>query len=167
MNIEEVLIFHAEKYPLIQPADAVKLLYQNEFGGGHLLQNPDASLAYLMEEYKNTGYDEKADLAVPLGNGIVRFNLAAIDGRKLTVEWLNEAVVQSSALIKGTHPSFCRKLKTLEMLTEKHVFSFSSDALCEYLDKYQAAGYPIVSHSAVYRKAYLPAYRIVLEKLIP
>lgn len=35
----DILDYHAKKYPLMRPADAVKLLYQNEFGIGHLISD--------------------------------------------------------------------------------------------------------------------------------
>ena len=44
-EILSVLTAHAKKYPLMLPCDAVKLLYQNEFGGGHLVQDEKQSLA--------------------------------------------------------------------------------------------------------------------------
>ena len=34
---EKLLRTHATQYPLSEPCDAVKLLYQNEFGGDHLI----------------------------------------------------------------------------------------------------------------------------------
>ena len=40
----KILRAHAEKYPLMRPQDAVKLVYQNEFGGGHLIVDYDWSL---------------------------------------------------------------------------------------------------------------------------
>ena len=33
--LEQILQDHARKYPKMEPTDAVKLIYQNEFGGGH------------------------------------------------------------------------------------------------------------------------------------
>ena len=45
-----ILRAHAARYPLMQPCDAVKLLYQNEFGGGHLIADPERSLARIREE---------------------------------------------------------------------------------------------------------------------
>ena len=41
------------------------------------------------------------------------------------------------------------------------------EELEDYLTEYQKAGYPMVSHSEQYRKAYRPAYRIVLKRLLP
>ena len=37
-ELKAILITHAKRYPLMQPRDAVKLIYQNEFGGGHLIR---------------------------------------------------------------------------------------------------------------------------------
>ena len=48
---EAILKSHAKRYPLMQPRDAVKLIYQNEFGGGYLIQDEHACLNYLRQEY--------------------------------------------------------------------------------------------------------------------
>ena len=49
-ELEIILKEHAERYPQMQPADAVKLLYQNAFGGGHLIQDAQACLNNLRRE---------------------------------------------------------------------------------------------------------------------
>ena len=36
-ELKQILQEHAKRYPLMQPRDVVKLIYQNEFGGGHLI----------------------------------------------------------------------------------------------------------------------------------
>ena len=41
-----ILASHAERYPLMEPTDAVKLIYQNEFGGGHLIRDEESCLNY-------------------------------------------------------------------------------------------------------------------------
>ena len=46
-ELKVILITHAKRYPLMQPQDAVKLIYQNEFGGGHLIRDEEACLNYL------------------------------------------------------------------------------------------------------------------------
>ena len=50
-ELRAILIAHARRYPLMQPRDAVKLIYQNEFGGGHLIRDEEACLNYLRREY--------------------------------------------------------------------------------------------------------------------
>jgi len=153
------LITHAKRYPLMQPTDAVKLIYQNEFGGGHLIRDEQACLNYLRREYADLEKDPTAPLYEDIGNGIVRVNLAAVKPEDL--EQLGRAFIDSAVKHKGMLESFLYKLKVLETLTADGVFPFDTNALSAYLYEYKAAGYPAVSHSPEYRQAYNPAYRII------
>ena len=158
-ELRAILIAHAKRYPLMQPTDAVKLIYQNEFGGGHLIRDEQACLNYLRREYANLEKDPTALLYEDIGNGIVRVNLAAVKPEDL--ERLGRAFIDSAAKHNGTLDSFLHKLKGLRMLTEEGVFTFDTNALSAYLSEYKAAGYPAVSHSPKYREVYNPAYRII------
>ena len=77
-ELERILREQAKRYPLMQPTDAVKLIYQNEFGGGHLIWDEEACLNYLRREYADLEKDPSAQLYEEIGNGIVRVNLAAV-----------------------------------------------------------------------------------------
>ena len=158
-ELRAILITHAKRYPLMQPRDAVKLIYQNEFGGGHLIRDEQACLNYLRQEYASAEKDPTAALYEDIGNGIVRVNLAAVKPEDL--EQLGRAFIDSAAKHKGTLDSFLHKLEVLRMLTEEGVFTFDTNALSAYLSEYKAAGYPAVSHSPKYREVYNPAYRII------
>ena len=46
----EIIKQHQLKYPLMQPADWVKLAYQHVFAGGHLIDDPEQSLQLLKNE---------------------------------------------------------------------------------------------------------------------
>ena len=161
-ELRAILIAHAKRYPLMQPTDAVKLIYQNEFGGGHLIRDEQACLNYLRREYAAVEKDPTALLYEDIGNGIVRVNLTALKEEDL--EQLGKAFIDSAAKHKGTLDSFLHKLKVLRMLTEEGVFTFDTNALSAYLSEYKAAGYPAVSHSPEYRQAYNPAYRVILRR---
>ena len=145
----------------MQPRDAVKLIYQNEFGGGHLIRDEQACLNYLRREYAAVEKDPTAPLYEDIGNGIVRVNLTALKEEDLGQ--LGKAFIDSAAKHKGTLDSFLNKLEVLQTLTSEGVFAFDLDALNAYLSEYKAAGYPAVSHSPEYRQAYKPAYRIILN----
>ena len=160
-ELRAILIAHAKRYPLMQPRDAVKLIYQNEFGGGHLIRDEQACLNYLRQEYASAEKDPTAALYEDIGNGIVRVNLAAVKPEDL--EQLGRDFIRSAAKHKGTLDSFLNKLEVLRMLTTEGVFAFDLDALNTYLSEYKAAGYPVVSHSEQYRQAYIPAYRVILK----
>ena len=160
-ELERILREHAKRYPLMQPTDAVKLIYQNEFGGGHLIRDEEACLNYLRREYADLEKDPTAPLYEDIGNGIVRVNLAAVKPEDLAQ--LGQDFIVSAAKHKGTLDSFLNKLEVLRKLTAEGVFTFDTNALSAYLSEYKAAGYPAVSHSPEYREAYKPAYRIILN----
>jgi hypothetical protein len=145
----------------MQPTDAVKLIYQNEFGGGHLIRDEQACLNYLRREYADLEKDPTAPLYEDIGNGIVRVNLAAVKPEDL--EQLGRDFIRSAAEHTGTMDSFLRKLDVLRKLTVEGIFSFDSQELENYLFKYRSQSYPIVSHSEAYREEYRPAYRIILN----
>lgn len=161
-ELEQILREHAKRYPLMQPCDAVKLIYQNEFGGGHLIRDEQACLNYLRREYADLEKDPTAPMYEDIGNGIVRVNLAAV--REEALEQLGQDFIASAAKHKGTLDSFLNKLEVLISLTADGVFTFDADALNAYLSEYKAAGYPAVSHSPEYRQAYNPAYRVILRR---
>ena len=161
-ELRAILIAHAKRYPLMQPTDAVKLIYQNEFGGGHLIRDEEACLNYLRREYAAVEKDPTAPLYENIGNGIVRVNLAAVKHEDL--EQLGKAFIDSAAKHKGTLDSFLNKLEVLRKLANEGVFNFDTNALSSYLTEYKAAGYPAVSHSPEYRQAYNPAYRVILRR---
>lgn len=167
MNDSEVILTqHAIKYPLIEPCDAVKLIYQNEFGGGHLITNKEASLSRLEKEYKVVVQSDDIPLLEEIGDGIVRVNLAAMYANGLTIIKLNDIFVASSSIIQGTKESFIKKLNVLDKLTKEGIFTFDEFSLHAYLNDYESLGYPPVSHSKIYRDAYKPAYRVVCKKLM-
>ena len=162
-ELRAILIAHAKRYPLMQPTDAVKLIYQNEFGGGHLIRDEQACLNYLRREYTSVAKDPTVPLYEDIGNGIIRVNLAAVKPEDL--EQLGRAFIDSAAKHKGTMDRFLNKLEVLRKLTAEGVFAFDTNALTAYLFEYKADGYPAVSHDEIYRSTYKPAYRIVLSEM--
>lgn len=164
-DLEQILREHGQKYPLMQPKDAVKLIYQNEFGGGHLIRDPEGCLQMLRQEYENTARND-GPLTEAIGNGMVRVMLSALDAHGCTVQHLGRVFLESSRAHKGDPTVFVQKLDVLRKVTASGAFSFALEELEAYLEEYKAAGYPMVSHSPRYRKAYGPAYRVVEQKLL-
>lgn len=161
-ELERIPREHAKRYPLMQPTDAVKLIYQNEFGGGHVIRDEQNCLNYLHREYESVEKNLTMPLYENIGNGIVRVNLAAVKPEDL--DQLGKDFIRSAAEHKGNLDSFLRKLEVLKKLTVEGVFSFSINDLDDYLAEYEKTGFPAVSHSSEYRESYKPAYRIVLRE---
>ena len=159
-ELKKILMEHAKRYPLMQPTDAVKLIYQNEFGGGHLIKDQEACLRNLRKEYAEVEKDAAVSQSEYIGNGISRVNLAALEEAGL--EKLGQDFIRSATLCKGSKEHFQSKLAVLTELAAQGVFAFDGNTLADYLAEYAAMGYPMVSHSEIYRKAYRPAYRVVM-----
>lgn len=166
-ELTAILTAHAAKYPNMQPQDAVKLLYQNEFGPGHLVSDHAAALDYLRRECSTVTPDPTAPLIEDIGNGLVRVMLAALNDEEYSPEMLNDHFVRSAGLHMGTLAGFLQKLDVLRALTVQGLFSFRAEELDAYLTDYMAMGCPAVSHSPVYRDAYHPAYRVVRRACLP
>jgi len=166
-TLSQILLDHAGRYPLMEPTDAVKLIYQNEFGGGHLIRDEKSCLENLQREYESVAQSPDAPLAEAIGNGMFRIYLNALDRSGYTVGQLGAEFLRSAKIRRGSLDRFLEKLETLRQLTRQGRMPFSEAALEAYLEDYRKAGYPMVSHSAAYRNAYHPAYRIIFREKQP
>ena len=164
--MRSILLAHAVRYPLMEPTDAVKLIYQNEFGGGHLIRDEKKCLEFLQNEYRSVPQAADSPLLEDIGNGFFRVNLSALDASGMTIDALGAAFIRSSRH-RGSMDSFLEKLTVLRSLTKSGQMPFSPEALDAYLADYEKAGFPPVSHSETYRNAYHPAYRVVSQNYLP
>ena len=162
--LRQILLTHAARYPLMEPTDAVKLIYQNEFGGGHLIRDVDSCLNYLRREYESVTQSPDAPLTEDIGNGMVRVFLNALDHSGYTVDQLGADFLRSAAIHRGSREQFLAKLELLQQLTLEGRMPFTPESLESYLEAYRQQGYPMVSHSETYRQAYSPAYRIIFRE---
>ncbi|MEN6340356.1 MAG: hypothetical protein ABFD03_09550 [Clostridiaceae bacterium] len=165
----KTLLFHAARYPKMEPTDAVKLAYQSVFGGGHLVKDEASSLLRLCDERASV-LAENACAAVepfePIGFGRARMMLSSGALAGLPDTLLNRAFVLSSGEPSGNTALFREALAVLEEAVIGGVFSFSPDAFSVYLSGYRASGCPMASHSESYRLAYRPAYRVLNDRFV-
>lgn len=152
MELADILTREARR-PGFQIRDAVKLLYQNEFGGGHLIADTKAALERLKSEMAGCG-DTGEALITDIGNGVVRVNLSPAAG-KVAPETLFQIFALSSKEKRGDLERFKAKLALLYGL------GFDPAEVDSFLNGYAAAGYPMLSHSESYRAANKPAYRVI------
>ena len=148
----------------MQPRDAIKLAYQSEFGGGHMIPDPQKSLAFLRRE-RETVVSSDCPLAEPIGGGKARLHLSALG--TLSPELVNRVFVASANRAVGTQTGLEEKIDCIVACCAEGAFSFSASELEAYLAEYRAQGCPAVSHSEVYRNAYHPAYRVIDARFLP
>ena len=164
--LEKILIYHAQRYPLMEPADAVKLVYQNEFGIGHMISDYAAFLERLVREMHDVRPEAVVPLTEPIGNGLARVNLNSRDISGMSAEKLAEYCFLTARSHEGSEARFEEKLHMLETACEEGRFGFSPQELERYLSGYRKEGFHPVSHSRIYHDAYHPAYQVVIEKLL-
>lgn len=155
----QVLRQHVRRYPAMEPADAVKLLYQNEFAGGHLIADEAACRERLRQECRQTLPEARG--AEPLGNGIVRLHLSDVRYHRISPDSATRCFIATAKLHRGNGDAFHDKLRLLEQLAAEGGTPFPPQALDGYLREYRANGCPPASHSPAFRARYRPAYRIV------
>ena len=156
-----ILADHAKRYPLMEPCDAVKLIFQNEFGGEHLISEPNATLAWLRAERASTPDDPSALPVEDIGNGMVRVYLSRLEFTEAALRTLNRDFFRSAQIHQGSRKEFLSKLDALRGLTQRGMFAFTPQELETYLERYISTGCCPLSHSPTYRTAYRPAYRVV------
>lgn len=161
-ELKNVLEAHFLKYPLMQAEDYVKLLYQNEFAGGHMISDRAAALDFLKSEYeqvKNTPSQQRYE---SIGNSIVRADIRCFSYDELPL--LLNSFCKTANEHVGTVQSFLEKLDFLyDFSCERGIFD--ENMLSRVLTTYKKAGCPSLHHSDVYRKVYKPAYRVISEDL--
>ena len=92
---------HVSCYPDMQVQDVAKLLYQSEFGGGHLISDPEMSLKRIQEEFKAMNVVTSSPEIEPIGDGMCRVYLSCLD-KGMKAEVLNDIFVASANRKKGT-----------------------------------------------------------------
>ena len=157
-ELAEIMRMHAEKYPGMKPQDCIKLLYQNTWGGGHMIADPQHSLRYLEQELQEVEPDPEAELYVPIGSGMCRLNLAKAM-TMYSAEEINGWFVRSAAVTTGSMTEFMRKLKYFRNQFDAFGFNISREEMEAYLAFYRGNAYPAVHHSEEYRNLYHPHYR--------
>ena len=162
--LEDILLQHFAQYPKMEPQDAVKLIYQQEFGPEHMIRDAAKSLAALkMEIAQLQSGGAKEPLYESIGSGLCRLNLRPCRDRDIPAEDINRLFVETAHGTEGDKKRFRQGIRTLQKLAEEDETPFDAVALDLFLARYPDSC-PALHHSAAYRLAYAPAYRIVAQK---
>ena len=158
----EIIKEHLKKYPQMQIQDIAKLLYQSEFGGGHLIADENRSLERIRSEYDALNESDKAQTLKyeNIGDGMYRVYLSCLS-EDLSAEILNRLFVMSANHRKGSVDGLEKKLAACLKACEMGELSFSYKEMKSQFEAWREDGYPAKSHTDIYREAYHPAYRVM------
>lgn len=161
MNAFECLSVQHQKYPLMQCQDAIKAVFQAEWGCGHLISDEQGVYTYLKEEWERTPADVSCALTESLGDRFVRLHIAAARAQGLSVDTLFHMLLHAAQIRCGDAARFSDALDTIAGMAREGALPFSHEEAENCIRAYRARGCPAVHHSDAFRQAYHPAYRVI------
>ena len=162
MDILALVNEHLGRYPDMEPQDIIKLIYQNEFGGGHMIDSFENSFQRLKDECDSL--DEKSSFlsTEKIGDNLIRVNLTKLNEFQLKA--LNQIFVVSSKQKSGNLTAFIEKLSLVKQAMEIKEIDYDSQLFTQELTAYEKLNFPPISHSNQYRQLYQPHYRVVDQR---
>lgn len=155
---------HLSRYPLMQPEDVYKLLYQGILGPEHLISSPEEFAARLQEEYDAVFLEDAEPLweAVRPDGALGRVNLRPFKAKSGSPAVLAHACLETARQIWGTPQDLREAWATFVALCRSGRWTaFLLPQVLEVVTGLEERDYPAVHHSQRYAEAYQPAYRLV------
>ena len=160
---------HLARYPAMEPRNVFKLLYQGVLGPKHLVASPGEFTARLRAEYEVVSPDDAEPLWETIRpDGILgRLNLRAFKVHRGDLESLVAACLQTAERARGTPEELRAAWATFVDLCQAGQWQiFPLSEVLAFSAWIEGHGYPIIHHSARYREAYKPAYRLVSREFL-
>lgn len=163
-RVVELLATHAARYPALCVIDAYKLLYQACMGPGHAQGDPGVMWRRLRAEYDSVSASPEAALLedITLHSPLYRLHLAAAKARGIDPEIVLDRFMSCMTafpsrvdLLPLMWAVLCREIRASRLsVADADGLDFADGHL-------RSRGFPLVSHSLAFRRAYAPAYRLV------
>ena len=166
--------------PCLQPQDALKWLYQSAYGCGHLLAEPALCAARIQEECAAVPPMAEQPPYALLAGGLCRLHLANPAVRALPATTLarmmqetqrcvdplaaRDAFAQSTALLHACLSVAGGAAEQRPALAPTPALPFTQAQWDACLAGHAADPDALPRHSDAYRRAYQPAYRVVLRR---
>ena len=169
-QLRNILLENYKKYPQSNEVDFLKLIYQNEFGCGHLVSDPKKSLEMIKDELALIDYHSNDVLDYEyIGNHLCRLNLNVLNNSALSVETFNNFLISTANIQQllyqiGDEDNYEHKVVELVQLCTNKLLPLSYDVVMQLFKQNKELGCPPFSHSQKYREIYQPHYRVVRKE---
>ena len=154
------------RYPKLQVEDLLKALHQSTFGCGHFVSDQEQGLELLRQELAGCcgpGDCERLD------GPYCRLHLGYLVKSGLSPETLMKLFVLSAREEEEPEEQTAaleKKLSSLEAMAAAGELPFSAGEVSEAVAAWRSAGFPPCHHSAAFRTAYAPAYRVIRQEFV-
>ena len=149
-------------HPYAQPQDYIKLIFQSEFGPGHLIPNADYARKRLYDEWEQA-QKLPAEQPQDIGGGYIRLCIKGVDESEL--EKINHRFVTAANQKAGSDSGFMAKLDLMIAMASEGLLPFDAKRADTAVKDYLAGGIRPTSHTEIYHSHYTPAYRVVKKDI--
>ena len=167
--LRRILDEQVRRYPEIEAQDLYKLIYQAALGCEHAVHDEADARDWLEREVNalEAGPQEPAvDPLSPDGH-IVRINLRPYVAERGDLAALLAAFLRTANEYRGTQGQLERYWAYAEGMAAEGRLPFAPAQLKAFFAARRAERFPPVHHSALYREAYRPAYRVISLEYLP
>jgi len=165
----KLLTQHISWYPLMEPRDIYKLLYQGVMGSEHLRTSTVEYIWNLRSEFERLQPDRNQRLLEPVrpDQALFRLNLRVFKNRQMKIDLLFSSLIETTRVMIGNREEM-----------EAVWAAFTQWCLHGQVDRFEIkkiyqlslwlfkSGFPAVHHSEIYRREYQPAYRLISAKFV-
>lgn len=153
---------HYKEYPELQAEDIFKYLFHSALGCEHLVTDEPAALHYIQQEF-DTVASIAPDRVEPLDGAYSRVHLGVLHSG-LRPQTLARLFLLSAKKETDSRAILEQKLTVASEMIEKSELPLDARIFAQKAQAWRAAGFPAVHHSATFRQAYHPAYRVIANE---
>ena len=163
IKLIELIQWHQTIKKNFEIQDAYKLIYQSVFGIQHILDDKERAKIYLQQEFESINADGHEDLIenISVSGEIVRLNLRPFKYCNGNIDQLFQAMLHSAEEIPGSVKKFLDLWNQFKQAVFRAEMNFDETELRAFDHKMKLENYPARHHSAAYRAANRPAYRVL------
>ena len=163
MELKEIIVNEYKRRPLMEAADFLKLIYQNEFGGAHIGFCAVQSRESLEAEWDAVPKAED-ELYESIGNGLCRANIGRVRQLGVTLDTFARIFHFSTKGTPGNESSFSYKVGTLLELARNGEIPVNADEIEGLYAYMEERDFAPIGHSPAYNARYNPHYRIIMRE---
>jgi len=164
-----LVISHMNRYPAMEVQDVYTLIYQGAMGAGHLSADAGGFEERLIKEFEEAEADEKQafwETIRPDGE-MVRVHIAALKARGGQPRALSTLCLWTASIFDENKVDLMDGWDTFQHLCrDNRLRKFPEEEIYEFTKWAEKNKYPSTHHSAAFRNAYHPHYRLVRREFL-
>ena len=164
-----LVISHLNRYPDMEVQDVYTLIYQGAMGAGYYSADADGFEERLIKEFEEIKEDEKKLLweTIRPDGELVRVHMSALKARGGQPQVLSTLCMWTASIFQGDEQDLMDGWATFwHVCRDNRLSKFPEVEILEFDEWVKKNKYPSTHHSAVFRNAYDPHYRLVRREFL-